>query len=203
MDVMGTLSPSDQLPTITDPCPARQVTCITYPVIASPNCANPPSSTNSVVDRYYDPDGRLAGTAGWLSDSIIYENYNANSQVGAIVYPGLHGAETLSYGHDPVGNLTSANYTTGATTGSNSWTYNADEQVATMNELGTFTSTSDTYNSRKQVTAASNPTGTGSVADTYTNAANGEVQTDQPSGKSPINYTYNGGAQPPTRLTRT
>ena len=47
---------------------ADEETCITYPVVTSPapNCANAPSSTNTVVDRSYDNDGRLAwSTAGW------------------------------------------------------------------------------------------------------------------------------------------
>ena len=61
--------------------------------------------------------------------------------------------------------------------------------------MGTFTPPTDSYNSYKQVSTASNPTGTGSIADTYTNAANGEVQVDQPTGQSAIDYYYNSGAQ--------
>ena len=172
---------------------AAEATCITYPVIASPNCANAPSSTNSVVDRTYDGDGRLATTKDWFGHTITYSNYNQNSQLGKISYPTTT-AESLSYGYDPTGNLTSANYA-GPTAGTNSWTYNADEQEATTNQLGTFTSPTDSYNSYKQVSTASNPTGTGSIADTYTNAANGEVQVDQPTGQSAIDYYYNSGAQ--------
>ena len=169
------------------------VSCIAYPVLASPNCANAPSGTNSVVDRTYDGAGRLSQTTDWLGNTIKFQNYNQRSQLGQIVYPSSVN-ETLSYGYDNAGNLQSANYT-GGTAGTNSWTYNADEQQASTSQLGTFTSPSDYYNSYKQVTTASNPTGTGSISDGYTTAANGEMQIDQPMGKSAINLSYNGGAQ--------
>ncbi|MGD0881558.1 MAG: RHS repeat-associated core domain-containing protein [Acidimicrobiales bacterium] len=172
---------------------AGEVSCIAYPVLTGPNCANAPSSTNSVVDRSYDGAGRLSLTTDWLGNTITFGGYNQNSQLGQIVYPSSVN-ETLNYGYDNAGNLLSANYT-GGTSGSNSWTYNADEQQASTSQLGTFASPTDTYNDYKQVTTASNPTGTGSVSDTYTTAANGELQADQATGRSAINLSYNGGAQ--------
>ena len=170
-----------------------EVSCIAYPVIASPNCANAPSTTNSVVDHSYDGAGRLSQIKDWLGNTIKYQNYNQNSQLGQIVYPSSVN-ETLNYGYDNAENLLSADYV-GGTAGTNSWTYNADEQQLSTNQLGTFTSPTDYYNQYKQVTTASNPTGTGSLSDTYTNAANGELQVDKPSGQSAINLSYNGGAQ--------
>ena len=172
---------------------AAEVTCIAYPVLSGPNCSNAPNSTtNSVVDRACNSAGQLSSTTDWLGNTVQYGNYNQNSQVGLVTYPG---PEALSYGYDPDGNLTSADYA-GPTAGNNSWTYNADEEEVTTNQLGAFSSPSDTYNNYVQTTLASNPTAPStSVADSYTNAANGEVQSDLPSGQSAISYSYNGGAE--------
>ena len=85
---------------------AAEATCITYPVIASPNCANAPSSTNSVVDRTYDGDGRMATTKDWFGHTITYSNYNQNSQLEDQLPTTPSPSPTLR----PDGNLTSANY---------------------------------------------------------------------------------------------
>ncbi len=173
---------------------AAEVACIAYPVASGPNCNNAPSTTNTVVDRSYDGDGRLSSSTDWLGHTIHFGNYNPSSELGQVTYPTSPTAEALAYGYDPANNLTSANYS-GAFAGANAWSYNADEQEASTSQLGVFSSPSDTYNNYRQVTLASNPTGSGSIADSYTYHPNGEIQTDQPSGKSPIGFAYNGGAE--------
>ena len=45
---------------------------------------------------------------------------------------------------------TSHRPTAGPTAGNNSWTYNADEEEVTTNQLGAFSSPSDTYNNYVQ-----------------------------------------------------
>ena len=64
----------------------------------------------------------------------------------------------------------------------------ADEEEVTTNQLAP-SSPSDTYNNYVQTTLASSPTAPStSVANSDTNAANGEVQSDLPSGQSAISY---------------
>jgi RHS repeat-associated protein len=167
--------------------------CVSYPISASQNCLNPPSSSNTVVDRNYDADGQLTSTTDWLGNTINYNNYNANGQVQQIQFP-TTSAETLNYTYDNDGNLRSANYS-GSFSAANTWTYNGDEQEASTTQPG-FSSPTDSYNGYKQVSGASNPTSTGgSVSDAYSVAANGEMQKDTPAGGSAINYSYSNGTE--------
>lgn len=167
---------------------AKEVNCIAYPVVSSPNCSNAPGSTNSVVDRTYNGAGQLASTQDWLGNTTDYGGYNALSELGTITYPSVT-AESLTYGYDPVGNLTSATYAGKIEKSQeDTWTPNADEQVASSSQLGGFTST-NTYSSYHQVTGATNPGS--SSPDAYGVQPNGEITSDTAPGKQAVTSNYN------------
>jgi RHS repeat-associated protein len=175
--------------------PAGDVTCVGYPITlggSSANCANTPSATNAVVDYSYDNDGRITSESDWLGNSLS-STYTTNTQQSVspseLTNVGYNCAGTsctsgfangsVGYGYDPVGNLTSetatglgANYSL-----SRSWTYNADDLVAT-GPMGTMS-----YNSQKQLTAGG-----------YQYLANGEI-TSRTDGTSTDTYSYGAGLE--------
>ncbi len=172
---------------------AGAVSCIAYPVLSSPNCSNAPSTTNSVVDRTYDGDNRLASTVDWLGNTVKYSNYDTYSNLGTITYPSATG-ESVSYGYDAAEHLTSATYAGSM----DSWTPNADGLVGTSSStLPSMVSSTDTYNSYDQLTQASNVGNTN--PDAYGVQPNGEITADTVSGSLGISETYNDGSELLTR----
>lgn len=61
-------------------------TCVAYPVASGSNCANPASSTNTVVNYGYDADGRMNAMSDWLGNSFTF-GYDTRSNLTSIVYP--------------------------------------------------------------------------------------------------------------------
>ena len=172
---------------------AAEVTCIAYPVKSSPNCANSPSSTNSVVDQHYNGAGQLSATTDWLGNRVQYTTYTPQGQVGLITYPPST-SESLRYGYDNVSNLKSATYA-GPALGSvaNTYTYNADEQLSAVTGLGGFSSPADTYNTYKRVGKATDPTSpTTNTVDSYTYNNDGTVSSIGPAVGTTAYYSYNG-----------
>ncbi len=163
---------------------AGQASCIAYPVKSGPNCANAPSATNSVVDQTYNGAGQLSATTDWLGNTVQYTSYTPKGQVGLVTYPSSTG-ESVAYHYDNAGNLTSTAYS-GPTLGghSDTYTYNADEQLSATG--GIFSSPSDTYTGYKRVSKATDPlTPSSSVTDTYRYNADGTVGTVTPSSGQP------------------
>ena len=114
---------------------AGQVSCIAYPIKPSPNCANPPGTTNTVVDRTYNTAGQLKTTKDWLGNTVLYAEYTPNGHVGRITYPSSTG-ETVDYTYDAAQNLTKVSYHGTSLAGqTDTYTYNGDEQLTTNSAI--------------------------------------------------------------------
>ncbi len=170
---------------------ANDVTCVGYSVAANPNCANPGSSTNTVVNYGYQYIGKISDTLDWLGNETHY-GYTSDGELNlaSVSYPSGTG-ETINYGYDAANNLTSSNYAGPAVgTQSQSWTPNADSLVSATSQLGSYNS-SPTYDGvHNWVASATNPGNSG--ADSYQYQPNGELSSDlAPNGLGPY-YAYNG-----------
>jgi len=174
---------------------ANEVTCVGYSVAANPNCANPGSSTNTVVDYGYQYIGKISDTLDWLGNETHY-GYTADGELNLtnVSYPSGTG-ETINYGYDAANNLTTGNYAGPAVgTQSQSWTPNGDSLVSATSQLGSYNS-SPTYDGvHNWVASATNPGASG--ADSYQYNFNGELFSDlAPNGLGPY-YAYNGADEP-------
>jgi len=174
---------------------ANDAICVGYSVAANPNCANPGSSANTVVDYGFQYIGKISDTLDWLGNEMHYA-YTADGKLNlaSVAYPSGTG-ETMNYGYDAANNLTSGNYVGPAVgTQSQSWTPNADSLVSATSQLGSYNS-SPTYDGvHNWVASATNPGTSG--ADSYQYQSNGELFSDlAPSGLGPY-YSYNGADEP-------
>ena len=175
---------------------ADEATCIAYPVQPGATCNNAPSSTNTVVDRGYNSAGQLASTTDWLANTTTYTSYNPLGEVGTITYPATVG-ESIGYSYDAVGNVKTATYSGPVLNGgSDSWSYNPDEQTQSSNLLGTASAANNQYNQYRQVTTATNPTTAPQGPDIYSYQPNGPLLTDTPPVGTPTTYAYNADSQP-------
>jgi RHS repeat-associated protein len=179
---------------------AAEMTCMAYPVLASPNCQNSPSSTNSVVDYGYNGAGQMTSSQDWLGNTVTDTGYNALSELGKITYPttASAGSEKVSYTYGNAGNLTKTAYAGPVLNGDDdTYTPNPDEQLASMTGLDSFTSASDTYDSYQRASKATNPaTGSGNAAvNTFQYNSDGTISQDLPQSHSAITFAYNGSDQ--------
>ena len=169
---------------------AGQVSCIAYPIKPSPNCANPPGTTNTVVDRTYNTAGQLKTSKDWLGNTVLYAEYTPNGHVGRITYPSSTG-ETVDYAYDAAQNLTKVSYHGTSLAGqTDTYTYNGDEQLTTNSAIAT--SPSNEYNSYKRVSKASDPiSATTHVTDTYHYSDAGDLTSVTPVGGTAQTFSYN------------
>ena len=169
---------------------AGQVSCIAYPIKPSPNCANPPGTTNTVVDRTYNTAGQLKTSKDWLGNTVLYAEYTPNGHVGRITYPSSTG-ETVDYTYDAAQNLTKVSYHGTSLAGqTDTYTYNGDEQLTTNSAIAT--SPSNEYNSYKRVSKASDPiSATTHVTDTYHYSDAGDLTSVTPVGGTAQTFSYN------------
>jgi RHS repeat-associated protein len=173
-----------------------QVVCESYPVSSGSTCGTSSSPataspTNTIVNFTYDTAGRLSTTSDWMPTnnviSYTYGDTNYPESPTKINYPTSTGI-TATYGYDSDGNVTSL---AAGTSINDSWTYNADEQVATT-KINASTSATAGYNANSQITAAAN-LATSTSDDAYTVAANGEITKDAPPSGTTYSYGYNAG----------
>ncbi len=122
-------------------------------------------------------------TAPSASDTTWTTAYNADGEPSAVTEPG---GVSLSYGYDPLGDITSESGSGAtATTPARSFGYDMDQRM-TSATVGTGTD-SFTYNGDSDLTAASGPSGTSS----YTYNGDGLVASETgAAGKA--SYTYDG-----------
>ena len=179
---------------------AGQVSCIAYPIKPSPNCTNPPGTTNTVVDRTYNTAGQLATTKDWLGNTVSYSEYTPNGHLGRITYPSSTG-ETVDYTYDAAQNLTKVTYHGTSLAGqTDTYTYNGDEQLTTNSDIAT--SPSDEYNSYKRVSKASDPiSATASITHTYHYSDAGDLTSITPTGGTAQTFSYNSQHELTTSVT--
>ncbi|MGH9090686.1 MAG: DUF6531 domain-containing protein, partial [Acidimicrobiales bacterium] len=171
---------------------ASEVSCIGYPVKPGANCADSPSTSNTVVDRTYNSAGQLTKTTDWLGHSISYSSYTPNGKLGTVTYPSSTG-ESLNYHYDAAGLMTAADYS-GPAVGSaaDSYGHNPDSQLSSVTGLGGFSSPSDTYNDYARVSKATDPTSlSASTQDTYAYNANGTITSITPASGLTQTDAYN------------
>ena len=119
-----------------------------------------------------------------------FTNYNALSEVGKITYPASTG-ESVSYGYDSDGNLTSAAYagSVGGLSGSDGWTPNAANLVGSSTGIGGVSSPTDSYDAYGRISEATNP-GSSAPYDQYGYNSDGTIASDAPHGQSTVSYSY-------------
>lgn len=171
---------------------ANDPTCVSYPIAGkTQNCSQPQSSSNAVVIEAYNPAGEISSTTDWLGNTVKFNGYNALGEVGQIAYPASTG-ESLNYGYDADGNLTSAMYAGNVTglAGSETWTPNQANLVGSSNStgLGGYSS-SDSYDTYGRVSEATNP-GSVPTSDLYGYNNDSSIASDTPNGQSAIQYSY-------------
>ena len=88
-------------------------TCVAYPVVTGSDCADPASSTNTVVNYGYDADGRMTSMSDWLGNSFTF-GYDTRSNLTSISYPsattwseilGTYDASSNTGAYDAANNL--------------------------------------------------------------------------------------------------
>jgi RHS repeat-associated protein len=171
-----------------------QVACTAYPVVVGSSCGTftslaTASPTNAIEKRTYDTAGRLSTTSDWMTTNntvnYTYGDTNFPYSPTVVTYPS---SLTATYGYDSNGNSTSL---IAGSSINDTWTYNADEQVATTKINGS-TSATVGYNANSQITAAAN-LATSTSNDAYTVAPNGEITKDAPPSGTTYSYVYNAG----------
>jgi RHS repeat-associated protein len=173
-----------------------QVACTAYPVVSTSSCGTfatlaIASPTNTIEKRTYDTAGRLSTISDWMTTNntvgYTYGNTNFPGSPTVLTYPS---SLVATYGYDSDGNPTSLEVGSGSAI-NDTWTYNADDQVATTKINGS-TSATVGYNANSQITAAAN-LATSTSNDAYTVAANGEITKDAPPSGTTYSYGYNAG----------
>jgi RHS repeat-associated protein len=168
-----------------------QVACETYPVSSSTSCGTlgspaTGSATNSIINRSYDPSGRVSGVSDWLGNTTQYtygDDWTPNTPT-KITYPSSSGL-VANYTYDDEANLTAL--TVGSSI-NDAWTYSTDEQEATA-KVGSTTSATTGYNANSQITAATN-LATQTTNDSYTLLPNGEITKDVPPSGATTSFGY-------------
>ena len=179
-----------------------QVACQSYPVSTTATCGtlNAPataSATNTIVTKSYDSEGRLSSVSDWLGNATSYDYtlYWTPYTPTSITYPSSTGL-SASYGYDNLGHVTSLSASSSVTPGTpidDSWTYNADSQVA-VSSINGATSNWQNYDQYGRVFQAAT-LATSTSNNNYTIATNGSITSDASPTGAVASYGYNTGSQ--------
>ena len=177
--------------------PGDFIKCVSYPISTSQNCANSPSTTNTVEDfTYTKNDGLMNQSTDWLGKSIAYgwtdgsNGSNGLPNLKTVTYPTGSG-ETVTYGYDNTNIVTSTKLTVPSIT--ETWGLNNDNLVKATTQLNSYGSSPVYDGTHNWIQSNSNPGSSG--ADTYTYAANGELKSDAPFSGPTVSYNYNSDAE--------
>ena len=155
-------------------------------------CSSSAAPANTTVRRSYDALGRLSSVSDWLGNTTTYSYGDpwTPSNPTSITYPASTGL-VAHYGYDHNGAVTSLSASSSVTPGtaiSDSWTLNADSQVA-VSSINGATSGTQSYNANGQLTQGANlATSTGN--DTFSIAPNASILSDTSPSGSTSAFTY-------------
>ncbi len=176
--------------------PTGDVTCLSYPGTATTNDCQHAASGTGVVTYTYDTAGQMTSMKDWFTKTTSFA-YNENGELTTTTFPTTT-PSVVADGYDQNANLTSVTLTDQATnptspyeTTIGSFTYNADEQVATQATTGAAPITF-AYDARHDLTGGETASG---GRESFTYDTQGGLTSATPTGGSATQSTYNADQQ--------